>query len=112
MLLLNTALTVKTGSAGTHRQLWNEFSTHVLQLVSQECDHVAFLLWGNHAIELADAAGVTAPPHGRIMSSHPSAWGRSHQERFRDSRPFSKANTFLTTHQPDPITWDLAPDPD
>jgi uracil-DNA glycosylase len=111
VLLLNSALTVQEGSPGSHRKLWNEFSTQVLQLVSQERGHVAFLLWGNHAIELADAAGITAPPHERIMSSHPSAWGKSRNKRFRDSHPFSRANAFLTAHELVPVSWDLVQDP-
>jgi uracil-DNA glycosylase len=112
VLLLNTALTVEEGRPGSHTRRWREFSTQVLQLVSQERDHVAFLLWGNHAIELADAAGITAPPHERITSSHPSAWGRSMQELFRNTRPFPRADSFLIDHDLDPVIWDLAPGPE
>jgi len=107
VFLLNTALTVEQGRAGSHKRRWREFTDLVLRVVSEERDHVAFLLWGAHAIDRVAAIGVPDPPHLVVRSAHPTSRGRTKQTRFRDSRPFSCANTFLEDHGLEPVKWDL-----
>jgi uracil-DNA glycosylase len=110
VFLLNTALTVELGRAGSHKRLWTDFTDLVLRVVGEERDHVAFLLWGTHAIDRVAAVGIPEPPHLVVRSAHPTARGRTKQTRFRESRPFSCANAFLTDHQLPPVKWDLAAD--
>lgn len=110
VFLLNTALTVEQGRAGSHKRRWRELADLVLRVVSEERDHVAFLLWGTHAIDRVASVGIPEPPHLVVRSAHPTARGRTTQTRFRDSRPFSEANAFLTDHGLEPVQWDLAGD--
>ena len=108
VLLLNTALTVGQRNAGSHSGLWRAFTDLVLEVVSEEHDHVAFLLWGKHAIDRASAVGITEPPHMIVKSAHPAARGRTKQKPFKDGHPFTAANAFLTAHGSSPVEWDLA----
>src|SRR5690606_17304550 len=50
VLLLNATLTVEAGKAGSHQGLgWETFSDAVIQKISDEKEHVVFLLWGKYA---------------------------------------------------------------
>lgn len=107
VLLLNTALTVEDGRAGSHARHWEQFSDLVLRVVNEECAHVAFLLWGSKAIRKATSIPVNEPPHIVIRSAHPAVWGKTNERRFADCHPFSEANDFLTTQNLEPVTWAL-----
>ena len=107
VLLLNTALTVEEGGPGSHARRWKHFTDLVLQVINEECAHVAFLLWGSPAIGKATSIPVKEPRHKVIRSAHPAAWGKTNEERFKDCHPFSEANDFLTSHQLKPVTWGL-----
>lgn len=105
VLLLNTALTVKTGVPGSHARSWREFTNAVLRVINQECTHVAFLLWGSHAIRTATSVPI-GESHALIRTAHPAARGNAVERRFGDCRPFSEANEFLVHHGP--LDWGLA----
>lgn len=107
VLLLNIALTVEEGKPGSHVGRWKHFTDAVLRVVNEECTHVAFLLWGSQAIHKATSIPIHEPPHKMIRSSHPAAWGRTNERRFKDCRPFSEANDFLTSNHLPPVRWDL-----
>ena len=108
VLLLNTALTVKVGVAGSHARLWRDFTDRVLRVINEECDHVAFLLWGSHAIDRADSIEIKER-HAVFRTAHPTARGWTKQPWFMESRPFFEANSYLTNQSPHlPITRDLA----
>ena len=107
VLLLNTALTVEEGSPGSHARRWKPFTDLVLQVINEERDYVAFLLWGSPAIRKATSIPINEPPHKVIRSAHPAAWGNTNEARFKDCRPFSEANDFLKSHRVEHVTWDL-----
>ena len=48
VFLLNTALTVKSGTPGSHQKYWKNFTETVIKLISQESPCI-WLLWGKHA---------------------------------------------------------------
>jgi uracil-DNA glycosylase len=107
VLLLNTALTVRAGVPGSDKAIWTDFTDRVLHGINEECDHIAFLLWGRHAIDQAAVIRIRAQ-HLVVMTSHPAAWGRTSHPRFKESRPFFEANAYLTLRHPQgPVTWDL-----
>ena len=107
VLLLNTALTVEDGHAGSHARHWEQFTDLVLRVINDDCAHVVFLLWGSKAIRKAMSIPVNEPPHIVIRSAHPAVWGKTNERRFADCRPFSEANDFLMTHNLEPVTWAL-----
>jgi uracil-DNA glycosylase len=106
VLLLNTALTVEEGGR-SHARRWKHFTDLVLQVINEECAHVAFLLWGSPAISQATSIPINEPPHRVIRSAHPAARGKTNEARFEDRHPFSEANDFLTSHKLEPVIWDL-----
>ncbi len=102
VLLLNTVLTVRAHQAHSHRgKGWEEFTSRIIQAINQQ-PHVAFVLWGKPAQEIA---GTLDQRHLVIESPHPSPL--SAYRGFFGSRPFSRINSFLKqTGQPE-IQWEL-----
>lgn len=103
VLLLNTTLTVRAGSAGSHHgQGWETFTDEVIQVVNQR-DFVVFVLWGANARRkklLIDTAR-----HTIIESAHPSPL--SAHNGFFGSRPFSRINAALQAAGVEPVDWSL-----
>jgi len=102
VMLLNTVLTVRAHQAHSHRGMgWEEFTSRIIQAINQQ-PHVAFVLWGKPAQEIA---GTLNERHLVIESPHPSPL--SAYRGFFGSRPFSRINAFLKrTGQPE-IQWEL-----
>lgn len=48
VFLLNTALTVETGNAGSHLKYWRDFTKHVIRKLSYE-NPCVWILWGKYA---------------------------------------------------------------
>ena len=107
VLLLNSALSVEDGKAGSHaRKGWQEVTDAIVETVAKGPHPVAFILWGNHAQE--KAARIPALGHSRHLthaSVHPSPL--SARRGFFGSRPFSTVNAFLETNGRAPIDWRL-----
>ena len=102
VLLLNACLTVPAGQANGHAGLiWEEFTDAVIRLVSQEEEHVVFILWGAYARKKKSLIDVSK--HLIIESAHPSPL--SAYRGFFGSRPFSRANAYLTEMGREPIDW-------
>lgn len=50
VLLLNATLTVRANTAGSHQgQGWETFTDAVIKCISDNCQHIVFLLWGSFA---------------------------------------------------------------
>ena len=50
VLLLNAVLTVRSGEAASHSKIgWEQFTDAVIRYVSNNCEGVVFMLWGNFA---------------------------------------------------------------
>ena len=106
VLLLNTALTVQAGQAGSHQQRgWEEFTDAAVAAVAARSEPSVFVLWGNHARK--KAAGVVGLGAGSrhlvLTSAHPSPL--SAYAGFFGSKPFSKANAFLEANGRGAIDW-------
>jgi uracil-DNA glycosylase len=113
VLMLNSVLTVRQGEANSHRkQGWEEFTDHVLRVVSNYSSSqkkgLVVLLWGKPANEKATQI-IRAGPHVRLIStSHPSPLGASQTKTpFLGSHCFSRANVALRELQLDPIDWNV-----
>ncbi|HEV7257092.1 MAG TPA: uracil-DNA glycosylase [Bosea sp. (in: a-proteobacteria)] len=104
VLLLNTALTVREGAskAGSHLLLgWGAVTDAIISAVSRDRPHVVFMLWGSPA--QAKRALIDESRHLVIASAHPSPL--SARRGFFGSRPFSKANAWLTAKGEKSIDW-------
>lgn len=101
VLLLNATLTVEAGKAGSHQHKgWEEFTDAAVQSLSNEREHLVFILWGNYARE--KGARVDRTKHLVLESAHPSPFSAT---RFFGTKPFSKANRYLKEQGEAPIDW-------
>jgi uracil-DNA glycosylase len=104
VLLLNTALTVREGTPGSHGGgLWSPVVDGVLAVIAAKPDPVAFLLWGRRAHDRG--RGIDSERHPHVLSAHPSPL--SAHRGFLGSRPFSRANAALVARGAAPIDWSL-----
>lgn len=102
VLLLNATLTVRGGLAGSHQgKGWEQFTDAAIRALSQEREHLVFILWGNYARQ--KGASIDRAKHLIIESAHPSPF--SANNGFFGSKPFSKANEYLKEHGKTPIDW-------
>ncbi len=106
VLLLNTSLTVEQARAGSHAQAgWGPFTDKVIEVVSQRCENLVFLLWGSHAQSKQKL--IDAQKHLVLKSAHPSPL--SAYRGFLGNGHFSRTNKFLEQHGLTPIDWSLPP---
>ena len=102
MLLLNATLTVRAGSAGSHQnQGWEEFTDAAVRKLAEEREGLVFILWGAYAQR--KGAFIDRSRHCVIESPHPSPLSAS--RGFFGSRPFSRANDYLSSIGKSPIEW-------
>jgi uracil-DNA glycosylase len=102
VLLLNATLTVRAGAAGSHQgHGWEEFTDAVIRKLSEEREHLVFILWGNYA--RTKGAHIDRSKHCVIESPHPSPF--SAHNGFFGSKPFSKTNEYLESYGQTPIDW-------
>jgi uracil-DNA glycosylase len=102
VLLLNTVLTVRQGSANSHRARgWEIFTDKVIELLNNRAEPIVFILWGMNA--RAKTSIITNPIHMVLTSAHPSPL--SAYNGFFGNRHFSKANIFLEEKGRKPVNW-------
>lgn len=103
VLLLNAVLTVEGGLAASHAGLgWQEFTDAVIRTVSDRCEGVVFLLWGNYA--RSKSGLIDHSRHCVLEAAHPSPLARG---AFFGCRHFSKTNGILLSEGRTPIDWRL-----
>jgi len=100
VLLLNTALTVEHGKAGSHIELWKPFTDAVIRKL-QEKDNIVWILWGNYAKAYKEL--ITNSTHKIVEGCHPVARGK--HAKFLGGKYFSKTNTHLTKMGLKTINW-------
>ncbi len=104
VLLLNTSLSVREHQPNSHSKCgWAWFTDSVIKLISEQKEHVVFILWGGNA--RSKKALIDTTKHYIIESAHPSPL--SAYNGFFGSKPFSKTNAYLSAHNLAPIEWDL-----
>jgi len=102
VLLLNATLTVREGAAGSHQGLgWETFTDAVIKKISDEKEHVVFLLWGRYA--QSKSVLIDQKKHCVLEAPHPSPL--SAYAGFFGSKHFSKTNEYLKAHGKTPIEW-------
>lgn len=115
VLLLNTALTVRQGEAGSHLDIWQPFTDAVIEAVVTNAEVVPhFIIWGSKAKAtferrvgrrgpgLGDPDWLCRSGRKRTITStyspHPSPLFAN--RGFFGSRPFSRANLALKLNNP------------
>lgn len=103
VLLLNAVLTVRAGAAASHSKIgWEEFTDAVIRHISDNCEGVVFLLWGNFA--RSKSVLIDRSKHHVLEAAHPSPLARG---AFFGCRHFSQTNTLLRAQGKAPIDWVL-----
>lgn len=102
VLLLNATLTVRAHTAGSHQEKgWEQFTDAVIRALSEEREHLVFMLWGNYA--KAKGAHIDRSKHLVLEAPHPSPFSAA--SGFFGCKHFSKANEYLISRNETPIDW-------
>jgi uracil-DNA glycosylase len=105
VLLLNTALTVRAGSAGSHADgRWDPFVNAVLDRLNTLDRPIVFWLWGAHAQKRGLA--LNNPRHLVLRSAHPSPLGA--YRGFWGSKPFTQTSEWFKTRGIQGPDWSAA----
>lgn len=102
VFLLNSVLTVERGEAASHQgRGWENFTDSVIRTLSDEREHLVFLLWGSYAQkkgQIIDATRhkVLRAPHPSPLSAHRGFFGCGH---------FQETNAYLVAEGQEPIDW-------
>lgn len=103
VLLLNSVLTVRAGQPASHSRIgWQTFTDAVIKTISDRCEGVVFLLWGNYA--RSKAVLVDKSRHHVLEAQHPSPLARG---AFFGCRHFSATNEILAAEGKSPVDWKL-----
>ena len=103
VLLLNAVLTVRNGQPTSHSNIgWQEFTDAVIKYISDNCEGVVFLLWGNFARSKKEL--IDTSRHFVLEAAHPSPLARG---AFFGCGHFSRANEILVKENKTPINWQL-----
>ena len=102
VLLLNATLTVQANTPGSHQKKgWEQFTDAVIQKLSDEKEHLVFILWGAYAQK--KGAIINAKKHHVLQSAHPSPF--SAHSGFFGNKHFSKTNNYLKSQGFKEIVW-------
>jgi uracil-DNA glycosylase len=102
VLLLNASLSVRKGEANSHAEYgWHFFTDAVIKALSEQEEHIIFLLWGAFAGKkevLIDWSKhlVLTSPHPSPLSAHRGFLGNNH---------FKQANEYLKKNGRKEIDW-------
>lgn len=103
VLLLNSILTVREGSPGSHKNIgWETFTNAVIKQVNDFERHIVFMLWG--AFAKSKKVLITNERHLVLESAHPSPYSAT---GFFGCKHFSKANEFLIKNKINQINWSI-----
>lgn len=102
VFLLNATLTVRAHQAGSHQgHGWETFTDAVIRRLSEEREHLVFILWGSFAQRKGQV--IDRNRHLVLASAHPSPL--SAYRGFFGNHHFSRANDYLIEHGLKPISW-------
>jgi uracil-DNA glycosylase len=108
VLLLNRALTVEEGKAGSHQSQWECFTDAIIKTLAAKKENLIFIAWGNPAKKAV--AQIDRGRHLVLESVHPSPLSAnparsSGRPGFFGNGHFQKANDYLRRTNQKPIIW-------
>lgn len=104
VLLLNSTLTVRAASAGSHqRKGWEQFTDAVITAINQQKENVVFMLWGGYAKQKGKK--IDRNRHFVLESGHPSPLSANKGHWF-GNKHFSMCNSFLKEKGLPEINWE------
>lgn len=103
VLLLNTCLTVRSGQAGSHGDIWLGFINKVLKAIATVNPYCVFMLWGREAQKLKPMLGERSVI---FEAAHPS--GLSARRGFFGCNHFNMVNDALIKQGKVGINWRIS----
>jgi len=105
VLLINSILSVEASLAHSHKNVgWEIFTDSVIAKLSMEFENLVFILWGLPAQKKEIL--IDEKKHLILKAPHPSPL--SAYRGFFGSKPFSKSNEYLLSHNKVPVCWSLS----
>lgn len=102
VLLLNATLTVRASQPGSHQDKgWEEFTDAAIRALSDQREHIVFMLWGNYAKN--KGVHIDRSRHLVLEAAHPSPF--SVHNGFFGCKHFSKSNEYLRKQELSEIDW-------
>lgn len=104
VLMINSCLSVRANSPGSHRDKgWEIFTDTMIKALSNEKEHLVFLLWGKFAQSKQSLIDnqkhlVLTAPHPSPFSAHKGFFGCDH---------FNRTNEYLIKNKIELIKWQL-----
>lgn len=103
VFLLNATLTVREHFAGSHQKHgWETFTDAVIKTISDNQEHVVFVLWGGYA--RSKARLIDSSKHLILESVHPSPLSANRGGWFGNHH-FSRCNEWLRQYGIEEIQW-------
>ncbi|MBK7870379.1 MAG: uracil-DNA glycosylase [Saprospiraceae bacterium] len=103
VFLLNAMLTVERNKPQSHQKIgWQNFTDAVIHKLSEQREHLVFMLWGNFARKKNTL--IDSSKHLILEAPHPSPLAGG---GFFGCKHFSKANNYLKDNGQTPIDWKL-----
>lgn len=103
VLLLNAILTVREAAPASHSRIgWETFTDAVIKCISDNCENVVFMLWGNFA--RSKKTLIDGSRHLILEAAHPSPLAKG---AFFGCRHFSCANAYLQSKGRGTIDWTI-----
>lgn len=109
-LMINTAFTVQEKNPRSHTKIWEKFTNCLISSISEKCESVIFVIWGNDAYQKLDL--INLDKHDVIISSHPSplSYDKSFKNypSFSNTNHFKKINDILNSKNKSSIIWQIS----
>ena len=102
VLLLNASLTVREHCPNSHAKYWKNITDSIIEYISQNCDHIIFLLWGNFAKNKSNL--INNDKHTILTANHPSPLSANKGGWFGCNH-FSQVNNILSERGEKEINW-------
>lgn len=107
VFLLNAALTVEAGTAGSHVNYWGWFTQEVIKVIAKEVNPI-WLLWGTRAQGFSSTISMATPQlvTGILKAPHPAAELYSGgKTTFQGCNHFNLCNNLLEEKEQTIINW-------
>lgn len=111
VLLLNSSLTVIRGSdnKNCHMDIWSDFTNYIVKYISDNYEHLVFVLWGAYARDKMNL--INSTKHKIIITSHPSGLSVNNKlgsyPSFNSYDHFGEINKYLVKHNKLGIIWQI-----
>jgi uracil-DNA glycosylase len=106
VLLLNCALTVKSGQPNSHMKVWKPFTEALVKRIAAEQEGIVYILWGEFAKSYVQIANIDESDKKNLVltARHPSPLAMS-KGSFVGNMHFKQANEYLERQGKIVIQW-------